>query len=344
MVSPRGAPRFPYLGLPGSGAEVSGEWGPGPATLRLVAQRTLVIVNPTSRNGATGRRWRRIESRLRDVLGPVEVEHTKAPRDAERLAREGVRAGVEQVVVAGGDGTLSEVATGLLAADLAGYARIGLLPLGTGGDFGRSLGVPRGIDGALECIAQGATRTIDAGRARFVGADGAERTSYFVNVSSLGISGLTVELVNRSTKRFGGTFSFLLGTLRAILRYRSERVTIRVDGAVVHDAPLILSTAANGRYFGGGMQVAPAARLDDGRLDVVIISDLSIPRLVMKLPRIYAGTHVGDPAVAFHRGDVIEAIAEPGRVKLELDGEPLGTLPARIEVMPSALTILVPAS
>ena len=309
-----------------------------------MAERTLVIVNPRSRNGATGRRWRTLEPRLRKALGPIEIDHTKAPRDAERLAREGVRAGVERIVVAGGDGTLSEVATGLLAADLAGYAAIGLLPLGTGGDFARSLGVPSELDAALSCIAEGHTRTIDAGLARFVGDEGAERTSYFVNVASFGISGLTVELVNRTTKRFGGTASFLVGTVRAILRYRSEPVTIRVDGAVVHDAPLILSTAANGRYFGGGMQVAPNAQLDDSAFDAITISDLPIRKLLTKLPRIYAGTHLGDPAVTSQRGRVIEAVAPPGRVRLELDGEPLGTLPARIEVLPGALTVLCPAS
>jgi YegS/Rv2252/BmrU family lipid kinase len=307
-----------------------------------VAQRTLVIVNPRSRNGATGRRWRGYEARLRDELGPLEVEQTRAPRDAERLAREAVRSGVERILVAGGDGTLSEVATGLLAAELADYAAVGLLPLGTGGDFGRSLGIPRELEGALACIVQGRTRRVDAGRARFLDEDGAQRTAYFVNVSSFGISGLIDELVNHTTKRLGGTASFLVGTLRGIFQYRSERVAIRVDGQLVHDAGLILATGANGRYFGGGMQVAPEARIDDGLLDVVIVADLPIPTLLAKLPKIYAGTHLRDEAAVLHRGRVIEAEAEPGRVKLDLDGEPLGTLPARCEVLPGALTLFGP--
>jgi len=315
-----------------------------PANLLRVVQRTLVVVNPRSRNGATGRRWRGHEARLREVLGPLEVEHTRGPRDAERLAREGVRAGVERILVAGGDGTLSEVATGLLAADLASYASIGLLPLGTGGDFARSLGIPRDLEGALACIAQGNTRKVDAGRARFLGADGADRTAYFVNVSSFGISGLIDELVNRTSKRLGGTLSFLVGTLRAIFQYRSIRVAIRVDGELVHDAGLILATGANGRYFGGGMQVAPEARIDDGLLDVVIVADLPIPKLLAKLPKIYAGTHLADEAAVLHRGRVIEAEALPGRVMLDLDGEPLGTLPVRYEVLPGALTLFGPAA
>ena len=117
-------------------------------------------MNPFSRNGATGRRWASIERKLRDALGELEVEQTRAPRDAERIVREGVLDGVERVVVAGGDGTLSEIATGLLAADLANRAEIGVLPLGTGGDFLRTVGVPRKLDDAIRCLREGKPRRI----------------------------------------------------------------------------------------------------------------------------------------------------------------------------------------
>jgi len=90
-----------------------------------------VIVNPRSRNGATGRRWGSLEQKLRAEFGAFESEFTRGPRDAERIAREGVRAGMERVLVAGGDGTLNEVASGLLGAGLGGYAQVGILPLGT---------------------------------------------------------------------------------------------------------------------------------------------------------------------------------------------------------------------
>ena len=109
-----------------------------------------MIANPRSRNGATARRWSPIEAKLRNALGHLEVEFTRGPRDAERIAREGVRAGVERVIVAGGDGTLSEVVTGLLSADLGGYAGIGVLPLGTGSDFTRALGVSNEIDASAQ--------------------------------------------------------------------------------------------------------------------------------------------------------------------------------------------------
>jgi len=299
-----------------------------------------VIVNPSSRNGATGRRWNALQPQLRGVLGPFEVEHTRGPRDAERIAREGVRAGIERVIVAGGDGTMNEVVSGLLAAELGGCAELGLLPLGTGGDFARSLGIPPRLKDAIDLLTAGSARRIDAGRITYLDADSRQVTSHFVNVASLGIGGLVDRFVNRATKRFGGTASFLIGTVKALARHRSEHVTLRVDGEVVHDAPLVLAAAANGRYFGGGMHISPEARFDDGLFDIVLIPDVPKWKLLAKLPLIYMGAHMDDPACRFHRGRLIEAEAAPGAVLLDIDGEALGSLPTRIEVVPSALSVI----
>jgi len=308
-----------------------------------MALRTLVVVNPASRGGAARRHFERILPRVREVLGACEVEMTRGPRDAERIAREGVRAGVERVVVAGGDGTVSEVVTGILAADLGRYAELALLPLGTGGDLRRTLGVPADLEGALAAIARGERRTLDAGRARYQGRDGRETSVFFVNIASLGISGLTTELVNQAPKALGGRASFLIGTLRSIVSYRAadHPVELRLDGEVIHQGPLVLAAAANGRYFGGGMQVAPDARPDDGLLDVVVVPGLSKPRLLAELPRLYRGTHIGVGGVHARRGRVLEAASLGGEPPwVEIDGEPLGRVPARFEILPGALTLV----
>jgi YegS/Rv2252/BmrU family lipid kinase len=305
-----------------------------------MAARTLVVVNPKSRSGATRRRLARVLAALRDALGPLEVEATRGPRDAERIAREGVRAGIERIVVAGGDGTASEVVTGLLAAELGRYAGIAVLPLGTGADWIRTLGVPRELDRAVAAIAEGRERALDAGRVRFRDRDGRERTTYFANITSLGVSALVTELVNRTTKAFGGRASFLVGTLRGIARYRPRPVALRLDGALVHEGPLVLAAVANGRFFGGGMQIAPRAVPDDGLLDLVFVPDVGALRLLRDLPRLYAGTHLELPEVGSRRGRRVDAEAEPGSVWIEVDGEPLGTLPASVEVLPGALRVL----
>ena len=301
---------------------------------------TLVVLNPMSRNGATGSRWQAIEARVRAALGPIRVEPTRGPRDAERIAREGVLAGAARIVVAGGDGTTGEVVTGLLDARLGGACEIALLPLGTGGDLARGLGVPRGLDAALARIAAGKTRLVDAGRAEFMAPGGERQRVAFLNVASLGLSGLVTRLVNEAPKTFGGRVSFLLGTLRALARWQSQPVTLRLDGELIHEGRLHLATAANGQYFGGGMHVAAGAAIDDGLFDVVIIPDIPKLELLRRLPLLYSGKHLELPNVRCLRGRRLEADAAPGIVYTEIDGEPLGTLPASYEIVPGAITLV----
>ncbi len=301
-----------------------------------------MILNPRSGGGSAERRFAGIESRVREVLGPYELERTRGPRDAVRITREAVRAGIERVVVAGGDGTVGEAVTGLLESGAPSSAQLGILPLGTGMDFSRSHG-SIDLDTALDWLSGGKARPVDAGRITFRDPRGEERRVGFLNVASFGVSGLVVELVNRSPKFLGGRISFLLGTLRALLRFRCRPVKIRLDGEDIYEGAPVLCAVANGAWFGGGMHVAPAARLDDGLLDVVIVSQVSKPGLVARLPSLYRGTHVEDPIVSQHRGRVLEAAAEPGTVPLEVDGDPLGTLPIRVELLPGALSLLGPA-
>jgi len=308
--------------------------------LHAMSARTLVVLNPRSRSGVTGSRFAALEPRLRAALGPLEVACTRGPRDAERIAREGARSGVERIVIAGGDGTTSEVVSGLLGPGLADRVEIAVLPLGTGGDLLRTLGIPRDLDAALARIASGRAVPIDAGRATYRDRAGREACSYFLNVASLGMSGLVTELVNRAPKWLGGRTSFLLGTLNALARWRNVPVRLRLDGELVYDGPLALATAANGRYFGGGMHVAPHARPDDGLLDVVVVPDLPKLRLLAALPTLYRGTHLRVPGVLERRGRRLEAEAGEARVETELDGEPLGVLPACYEVLPGAVRVL----
>ncbi|HXV37315.1 MAG TPA: YegS/Rv2252/BmrU family lipid kinase, partial [Myxococcota bacterium] len=254
--------------------------------------RTLLIANPASRNRATARRLAALEARLRSALGPLEVACTRAPRDAERLAREGVRAGVERVIVAGGDGTLSEVVTGLLGAGLGDYAAIGLLPLGSASDFGRGLGAARALDRAIEALAAGRTRRVDAGRVIYRRGDGASATAYFANVASLGLSAEVADRVNRGRKSDrvrrgrscpGGRLAYALAALRGVLGHRGARVAISADGQRVFEGEVCLAAVANGPCFGGGMRIAPGARVDDGCFDWVIVPALPRAALLAKL-------------------------------------------------------------
>jgi len=303
---------------------------------------TLVVVNPAAAGGRAKRRFGKLAATVREHLGELDVEWTRGPRDAERIVREAVRSGVGRVIVAGGDGTMREVVAGALSAGVREPVELGLLPLGTGGDLRRTLGLPADFEGALAALTADGSRPFDAGHASFVDRDGDWAETWFANVASIGVSGLITELVNTAPKALGGRISFLIGTLRGLVRYTPAPVRLRLDGDLLFEGPLVLAAIANGGWFGGGMHVAPGARADDGLFDVVVVPDFGKARLLRDLPRIYAGTHPDVEGVVSARGRVLEAesLASAEAVRLEIDGEPLGRLSARFEVLPGALRML----
>ena len=304
--------------------------------------KTLVVVNPHSAGGRTGRRFRRLEPQLRATLGSFELQRTVGPRDAERIAHDAVCSGIERVVVAGGDGTVSEVVSGLLAADVEHECLVGILPMGTGRDLPRTLGIPADLRAAIDALGRGTTRQVDASRVTYRDTSGDRCSVYSINVSSFGLSGLTVERVSHAPHFLGGSFAFLLGALGSITRYRCRSVRILADGREVFDGPIVLGAAANGRYFGGGMFIAPDALPDDGQLDLVVVREMSRAGLVVSLPSLYRGTHLANPAVSVVRASRIEAYPSSGETSpiwIDVDGEGLGVLPLEVEVMPRRITL-----
>jgi len=302
------------------------------------SELTLFIVNPCSAAGRTAQRWSKLERRAMELFPAARVVFTTAPRHAEALAAQAAEEGITRIVSVGGDGTLSEVASGVLRAEAGERVDIGLLSMGTGSDFARTLGVPRDGRQSLEQLASGGVCRVDAGRVRYVDHEGTQRISYFCNVASFGISGLTDRYVQQASKLGGGGISFAAGAVRSILSYRAMPVELRLDGQRIHDGGLVLAAAANGRYFGGGMQIAPMADASDGTLQVVIVREVGRLALLGQFPKLYRGTHLGHPAVHHASGRRLEASAPDGvEVLLDLDGEQLGRLPVEIEILPQAL-------
>lgn len=299
---------------------------------------TVLIVNPASAGGSTGRHLDGVVAAARQALGEVEVLATGAVGDGARLAREAAGRGARLVVAAGGDGTASEVVDGLVAAGYRG--EFGFLPRGTGGDLRRTLGLPREVAAAARALAEGRARAIDVGRVEFVGEDGRPAARHFVNVASCGITGEVALLVNRSSKVLGGTLSFKLAAARALLRWRDRRVRWRADGGPWTEAPITALSACNARYFGGGMLVAPAARIDDGLLDVTLWGGFGILDFVVQQRKLYDGRHVSLAKTRTLRARTLEVEPlDPAPVLLEADGEQPGRLPARFSILPGALLL-----
>ncbi|MFZ4737280.1 MAG: diacylglycerol/lipid kinase family protein [Bradymonadia bacterium] len=306
---------------------------------------TFVCVNPASANGRTGARWSQYAQALRAEVGEFTVGFTQAPREAGQLVRRALESGMTRVVSVGGDGTHNEVIQGFFRPDAVGVpvspeASLHVVPAGTGGDFRRSLGLGAETLDAIRQI-RGETIRADVGHLTYTRPGGGSAQAYFINIASFGMSGLVDRIVNESSKALGGKMSFLLGVGRASLRYKNQRVRLRVDDGEPLDRTVNNVAVANARYYGGGMKIAPGADLSDGLFDVVVVGDLGTLEMARGVGRIYAGQHLDMPKVEVLRGRRVTAEPwEPGtEVLIDMDGEQPGMLPAAFTLMPGALRL-----
>jgi YegS/Rv2252/BmrU family lipid kinase len=311
------------------------------------AVKPFLIVNPASAAGRTGRHFDAIARAVRAAVGDFECAFTRARGDGARLAREALASGGELLVAVGGDGTASEVIDGMTSA-ANGHGRsealFGFIPRGTGGDLRRTIGLAGDVEGAARALAGRREALLDLGRIEFVGAGGARQVRHFANVAGCGVSGVVSRSVNDGLRLPSGKLSFMLASARALLTWRDRRVRWRLDGGPWSDERVTALSVCNGRYFGGGMMVAPDARMDDGLFDVVVWKDLGLTDFVVKKPMLYDGTHVRLPNTRVFRARTVEVEAGAGEdVPLDVDGEAPGGLPARLTVIPQALRIRVGA-
>lgn len=311
----------------------------------MVMPRTVVVVNPRSQGGKLGKRWKD----LADTIGrafPFDEAITEAPGDATRLTREALRGGAERVVAIGGDGTINEVVNGFFddaGKPIAPEASLAVIPFGTGGDFRRTVQLPIELADAAAVIAANHRRKIDVGRLEFTATGGGRAARMFANIASFGVSGVVDRLVNESEKKLG-RLTFAIATARATWSYKNQRVQLVFDGTDRVEATINTVAIANGRYFGGAMMVAPDAELDDGQFDVVAMGDFGFGDLLKSGRRLYKGTHLTMDKVTARRARVVEAepIDPASVIELDVDGENPGRLPARFELVPSALWLVVP--
>ncbi len=307
----------------------------------------LVVVNPRSGNGRTGREWRAIERALGQIYPRMSVAFTTRRGEATRLTRNALREGYLEIVAVGGDGTINEAVNGFFDANgpISPDAAFGYVTSGTGGDFRKSFGIAAGADAGVARLKTAALKTIDVGRVSCLTRDGEPTVRYFANIASFGLSGTVVDSVNRAriAKLFGGAFAFAFHSAVDMLAYRDRTVRIIVDNSYDEIVSISTLAVANGRFFGGGMKVAPGAVVDDGLFDVVVMGSAPKGEALKDMKLIYTGEHVGKPNVRVLRGaKVVAAPVEQTRrraVLIETDGESAGRLPATFEILPKALNL-----
>lgn len=309
----------------------------------------LVIVNPKSASGATREKWAATAADLRAHFGPFHVAFTKSAGDGVTIAERAAGDGREFIIACGGDGTINEVANGILRS--GADCELGVLPSGTGGDFRRTLQLPHTNRDAAAALRDGVTKKIDVGKVTFDDHDGNTTSRYFVNVSSAGLAAEVIRRV-KSTKVFDwlpveqlrGKANFAVSTLKELVEMEPSILRVRFDDGEEHSLQTIAFCIANSRFFGGGMLIAAGAKLDDGLLDIVNIGDISTARLLLNAHTLYRGT-LGDlDEVKVTRAQRIEiSSADPSHeIHLETDGELPGRLPAVYEIVPNALRVRMP--
>ena len=278
-----------------------------------------VILNPTAGNGRASSVAEQILVGLERRGLPAELKATTAPREAARLARQAAEAGSSTVIAAGGDGTVHEVANGLLGVGTTAAERpaLGVLPIGTGNDFAKLIGPLGDLERSLDVVASGAMRSFDAARASWGSDD-----HWFINAAGTGIDVEVVRGLVRGRGRGGAWLgSYLRALLRALVRYRPVPLRIRLDGKAIEREVMIVA-AANGRCVGGSFWICPTAEPDDGRFDICIVGPVSYIGVVRALPMIMRGTHQKHPKVEMFQAETVEIEAMgPDPLFFQLDGE-----------------------
>jgi YegS/Rv2252/BmrU family lipid kinase len=295
-----------------------------------VLKHLTVILNPNAGKGKGKRLFARMEKLLKAQGLAFEVLETTGPGHATELARAAVERGATTVVAAGGDGTVREVVNGIAGS----RAVLGIIPVGSGNDFCKSINLPRDVEAACGLIRSGAVRQFDLGR---VG------NAFFANAVGIGFDALVVVEANR-IRWLRGLPLYVGSVFRAMIRYDCPRVTLELDGRRWEQS-ILLTACANGQYYGGGFHVAPEARPDDGLLDICVIDRVSRLTILHKLTYVIKGTHARLPEVKFYRARRV-VLTSPDVLYVQADGDLLPEAdPHRVEVelLPGALPVIVPA-
>ncbi|MGH2373182.1 MAG: diacylglycerol/lipid kinase family protein [bacterium] len=289
------------------------------------------IINPAAGGGRGARVWPRVRPILREAGWQLTESLTERRGHAVELA---AASSAQAVIAVGGDGTANEVANGILGSRGtrgAGRAAFGVVPVGTGSDFARAMGLPRDPIAAAGALVGARPRPVDVGEVN---------GRYFLTIAGAGFDGEVARQVNAWPKLLGGTAMYVLGILKMLMTYSPVNVEITLDGSVQQER-LFLIAVGNTAWNAGGMWTVPAARADDGVFDVVIAGPLTRLEMLGVLPKVYSGRHLEHPKVRQARATHIRVTGEVP-LAIQADGESVGRLPATFTVHRSALSVLAP--
>jgi YegS/Rv2252/BmrU family lipid kinase len=312
-----------------------------------VSKKPFIVVNPRSAGGGTARHFDSVVQAVRGALGDCAHSFTERPMHAAELTRAALRAGHDLIVAVGGDGTCNEVVNGFFepaqpgepARPIRPGAAFAVLPRGTGGDLRRTLQLDNDLLRSAGRL-KGAAAPTDVGRCDFIDDQGKPASRFFINVGEVGVGAKVVKIANDSSKVLGGKLTFMLASLRALAGWRDLNLKVSFDGAPAEELKVTTIAIANGRYFGGGMMVAPEASLSDGLFHITVWTGFGLTDFILKSGTMYDGTHVKLKGTRTLTARSVQVESADAAAAIECDGEPLGSLPATFTLVPSALQLV----
>src|SRR5215210_1081981 len=326
---------------------------------------TVLLVNPNSSGGLTGKGWDDLYSKIKDIVGDnIEVAFSKKPGDGTTLARQFLKQGFKKVVAIGGDGTLNEVANGFFEEPVGIHSNkinggpppkfpplrpinpdaiMGVVPAGTRNVLAKSLGLPEGIANCCKTFQLGKPKKMDVIYATVTSPEDHSSTMsrIFLNAAEMGVA---AEIIERSKKVREVVNSRIVSTITSIAAtlptYQSNECEISIDNNKKKFAiKMTMAVVANGQFLGGGFKVAPHASMSDGLLDLVVLKDSGSLKMIDELINMKDGHYKEEDNITYRQTTKVSLISKERDVTVTVDGEPIGILPATFEVIPHALTV-----
>lgn len=298
-----------------------------------------IIVNPHSSGSKAIKLWPNIKEMLEKEDFDFEYELTKGKMDAYNITIEAIKKGYRKIISVGGDGTANEVINGIFNQNYVNTKDIiiGIIPTGTGNDWGKTIGIPNDYLQAINIIKKGSIFTQDIGKVLYY-ENNEKKERYFINIAGMFFDAEVVKNTNISKdKNKSGTFSYLLNLLTTLFKYKSQKAEIAIDGRIIKENIFTMAVGIC-KYSGGGMKMLPNAIPNDGYFDITLVKEVPKFQVIKNIKNIFDGTFVNLKWVKQFRAKNVKLFSK-NKIYLEVDGENLGHSPFEFEILENALNV-----
>lgn len=305
-------------------------------------EKILAIINPASNGGRTAKRWPKFYNSFSSSDIKIKDIYTEYPGHAVELAKEAALKGYKYIMAVGGDGSVNEIINGLIENDklLNPELKLIVFSQGTGSDLIRTLNISSEVEDIIQIIKKKKIKKIDLIKAEYLNKENKRENRYFVNAGDCGLGAEVAARVNKSNKPTTGSLSYLSAVFSALLKYSNSQVEIQADGKNVYSGELNTLVIANGKYFGGGIKVAPEAELSNGKMNAVLLKDFSRLGIILNLIKGYKGSHINHPKVESITAKKLKIYSEP-KMNIEVDGENVAETPAEFSILEDKLSVMI---